>query len=66
MTEDEMRDTLWNIAKTVQSLHIDWIGRRVEEYRAEIGDVHNWNWDEMQGKENDLDAFLEWLRKQMG
>ena len=44
---------------------MDWIERQVEQYREGIADIHRWDYLEVQGKDNDLNSFLEWLKKDM-
>lgn len=62
-------DVLRKLAKRVQvdwiERQVDWTEKQVEQYREEIADVHGWDYLEVQGKENDLNYFLEWLKKGM-
>lgn len=51
------------LRKFTEWLRVNWIEKQVEQYREEIADIHNWDYLEVQGKENDLNSFLEWLKK---
>ena len=53
------------LRKFAQRMYVDWVERQVGQYREGIADIHRWDYLEVQGKDNDLNSFLEWLKKDM-
>jgi hypothetical protein len=49
-SEDEAKGALWGI---IQEVQLDYIKRRIKQYRAR----DEW----IDGLQNDLDEFVEWL-----